>query len=205
MKNQSYEEIVSNYKRAHNKKLLIGLAGMLLGLALSATGVGAVLCVVCLILLIVEVGRRASVTKMRNVSLAALHARGEMEQAQADIASAAQLQLDGLTYACTQSWFCTGYGAIYPVQEIAWIFPFTHTVKYMLIPVLKMHRCKMLTLDGRELVAFYGTARDKTAFERLLEMLRSVNPQLQIGHSPEEAQLYEQRVKLHTMQKEGKS
>lgn len=205
MKNQSYEEIVSNYKRVHNKKLLMWLAGMLLGLALSATGVGAVLCIVCLILLFVEVGRRASVTKMRNASLEALRARGEMEQAKAEIASAAQLQLDGLTYACTQSWFCTGYGAIYPVQEIAWVFPFTHTVKYMLIPVLRMHWCKMLTLDGRELVAFYGTTHDKSAFERLLERLRSVNPQLQIGHSPEEAQLYEQRVRLHTMRKEEKS
>lgn len=197
MNTQIYDDIVASYKKRQQMKLLISFGAMVLGFLLSATGVGAIVGIAAMIYLMIEAVRTFGTANVRKTSMKELQSKGLHDAAMLALQQAERQQMDGLTYAWTSEFFCTGYGAIFSMQKIAWIYPFTHTVRYMMIPIVRQHWCKILMLDGTERLAFYGKVKDQSAFERMLKGMRSVNPELQIGHTPENVELYKQRVMLY--------
>ncbi len=194
---QMYNKIVETYKERQKKRLLISLALTVVGALTGATGIGAVVCIVSLVYFVIEGFRTLGTKSARNKNIAQLKSTGEFDTALQSLSTGMKHQLDGLTYAWSEDYFLTGYGAIFNMKQIAWIFPFTHTTSYMMIPVVRQQWCKAVMLDGTENIVFHGKAKDKAAFETMLRGMRTMNPDLLIGHTPENQQLYAERVQQH--------
>lgn len=194
---QMYNKIVETYKERQKKRLLISLALTVVGALTGATGIGAVVCIVSLVYFLIEGVRTLGMKGARNKTVAQLKSTGEFDTALQSLSTGLKQQLDGLTYAWSEDYFLTGSGSILNMKEIAWIFPFTHTTTYMMIPVLRQQWCKAVMLDGTEHIVFHGKAKDKAAFETMLRGMRTMNPDLLIGHTPENQQLYAERVQQH--------
>ena len=197
MNTQIYDDLVSDYKKRQKKKLLIAFAVMVLGLLLIVTVIGGIAALVAWVYLLCEGIRTISTTKARKRSKKELQSKGLYDAAMQVLQHAERLQLDGLTYAWTKDFFFTGYGAIFPMQKIAWIFPYTYTARKMMISITRQHWCQIMMLDGTRRVAFWGQVKDQAAFKEMLHGMRSVNPELQIGRTPANEELYNQRVTLY--------
>lgn len=197
MNTQIYDDLVRNYKKRQRKKQLIAFAVMVLGFLLTFTGIGGIVGLVALLYLYLMWIDIAVLALARKKSKKELQANGLYDAAMQTLQHAERLQLDGLTYAWTNDFFFTGYGAIFPMQKIAWIFPFTYTARKMMIPIARQHWCQIMMLDGTSRVAFYGRVKDQAAFKKMLHGMHSVNPELQIGHTPANEELYNQRVTLY--------
>lgn len=201
MNQQYYDALIAPYKNRQKKRLLCSAGLMVLGLALSATGVGAVVCVVAMIYLMLELTRTLSLVSVRNKCLKKLSAEGSLNQIMDSLRYAKKMQVDGMTFAWTDEYLCLPHGVLLPLAQIAWLFPFTHTIRYMMIPVIRSHSCKIYLLDGTFALGFYGKVKDTVAFEALLVELKKVVPQLLIGHSEANQQIYQAMVAAYTQAK----
>lgn len=197
MNTQIYDALLANYKKRQITKQLITFAVMVLGFLLTFTGVGAIVGLVALFCLFGMWIRIGTLAHARKASKKELQANGLYDAAMQALQHAERLQMDGFTYAWTNDFFFTGYGAIFPMQKIAWIFPFTHTTRYLMIPIVRQHWCQIMMLDGTKRVAFLGRVKDQAAFKKMLHGMRSVNPELLIGYTPENEEQYNQRVTLY--------
>ena len=197
MNTQMYNKIVETYQSRQKKRLLIALVLFVVGILTSATGVGAIVCIVSLVYLMIEGIRTIGTNAARKKCISQMKSSGEFDLAMTSLEGGLKQEMDGLTYAWSTDYFCTGYGLIIDMKQLAWIFPFTHTIRYMLIPVVRQNWCKALMLDGTERIVFYGKAKNKTAFETMLRGMLSMNPNLLIGHTAENQALYQERVQQH--------
>ena len=194
---QMYNKIVETYQARQKKRLLIALAMVIVGALTAVSVVGAVVCIVGVVYLMIEGIRTVGLYSARKKNIAQLKSTGEFDQAMLSLSNGLKQGMDGLTYAWSEDYFLTGYGAIFNMKQIAWVFPFTHTTSYFFIPIVRQHWCKALLLDGTERIVFYGKAKDKAAFETLLRGMLAVNPDLLIGHTPENQKLYSERVQQY--------
>ena len=200
MENKVYGNLMAACKKRQRTRLLLSAAVMVLGFILCSTGIGGIAGLAAMLYLMMEGAKTCGMKLMRNKSLKMLKNSGKLKEAMESLANGKTQQLDGLTFAWSHDYFCTGYGAIYETQQIVWMFPFTQTIRYFFIPVVRNHWCKMLMTDGTERIAFYGKAKDKEAFEKLLRGLRMENPQLLIGHTQENMDRYQLRQALSKAQ-----
>lgn len=190
MKQQHYNKIIASYKERQKKRLLYSAAAMILGLLLFATGIGFIIFIAAMIYFVVEAIRTSTLSQFRNKSLKKLQQQGVLDHIMDSLQHATTMQVDGVTYAWTDKYLCLPHGVILPLADIAWIFPFVKSLRYMMIPVAKLHWCKIHLLDGSETLAFYGKVKDKQAFNALLVGLKGVIPHLLIGYTPENQKLY---------------
>lgn len=198
MNNGMYDKILQTYQLRQRKRLIISLALVVIGALTAASVVGAVVCIVALVYFILEGIRTLSTNAARNKCVAQLKSEGRFDLTLQSLSGGMTQEMDGLTYVWSEDYFMTGYGMILNMKEIAWIFPYTHTVTYFMIPVMRYRYCKAMMLDGTERIIFNGQARNKAAFESLLSGMLSKNPELLIGHTPANQELYRQRVEQHT-------
>lgn len=198
-----YENIVGNYQKDQRKKMLIFLGVAVLGFLLAATGIGVFVGVAALICLMMAAVRVSAASNVRKASIRQLRERGLYDSAMYSLQTADRQVMDGLTYAWSDDFFYTGYGAIFPMKEVAWVYPFTNTVRYMMIPIMKQHCCKIRMLDGTEKLVFHGKAKEQEAFRHILEGMLSVNPGLLIGYTQENAAIYQQRTALYKASRNG--
>ena len=190
---QYYNKIIAPYKERQKKRLSCAAVAMVLGLLLSATGIGFIVFVAAMVYLALEAVRTSTLSQLQNKSIKQLKRGGVLDSIMDSLQHATTMQVDGLIYAWTDKYLCLPHGVILPLADIAWIFPFEQTIR-MMIPVCKLHWCKIQLLDGSDTLAFYGTVKDKQAFNALLVGLKSVIPHLLIGYNAENQKLYHAMV-----------
>ncbi len=189
---QAYETFVSTYKNRQKKRLLIAAAVMVGGFLLAATGIGIIAAIVAMGWLAMEGTRTMTLRTHTKNALKALHKAGQYKPALECMEQVTTCQIDDLTYAWNEEYLYLPHGAIYPMQNVAWIYPYCHTVSYLFIIRMQINACKLFLTDGSQTLLFYGKAKDEEAFKRLLAGLKATKPELLLGYSQQNQQLYDQ-------------
>ena len=192
MSTQTYETFVSEYKARQKSRMLIAAGIMVVGFLLAATGIGAIIGIVAMVYLVILAVRGSVLRSHTKKSLKVLHKTGVVEKAMAAIGEAQTCQLDELTYAWNDDYLYLPYGAIYPMEKVAWIHLFTQNLSYMFIFRFSISACKLFLRDGTQSLLFYGKPKDQEAFKRLLIGLKETKPALLLGYSQENQQQYNQ-------------
>ncbi len=191
MNTDAYEKLIAPYKERQRKRLLTAAGVMVLGFVLAVTGIGAIAGIAAMIYLMMEGIRTYTCNSHARQSIKALQRAGVYDRAMGGAAGAASCQIDGLPYAWNEDYLYLPYGAVYPMKDVAWIYPYAHSVTFLLFTIT-LNACQLFLTDGTQSLVFHGRAKDQEAFKQLLAGLLQVKPQLLLGYSEENKQLYQQ-------------
>lgn len=192
MNTQAYETYVSSYKSRQKTTLLIAAGAMVLGFLLAATGIGAIVGIGAMIYLVIMGVRASALSSHAKKSMKALYKAGKYENAMEGFSQASTCQLNDQTYAWNEAFLYLPYGAIYPLEKVAWIYPYCQNISYLFIFRFSINACKLFLKDGTQSLMYYGKAKDQEAFKKLLIGLKEAQPALLLGYSAENQKLYDQ-------------
>ena len=201
MQSEVYEALVKRWKKKQYAHMTACALIAVLGILLAATVIGPIASMVCFCILLLAIMRMISQNAVRRKTLKEWETQDKLADVYHTVETAQPIEMDGLTYFCTGDYFVTGYGAVYPMRQIAWIFQFTHKVNFLFLTMARQRWCKLMLLDGTERLAFWGKPKDTAAFENLLQSMRRANPNLLVGFSNENAALYAARCEIHKASK----
>lgn len=191
MNTDAYEKMIVPYKERQKKRLLTAAGVMVLGFVLAATGIGAIAGIAAMIYLIMEGIRTYTCKSHERKSLKALQKAGVFDRAMGGAAGASTCQIDGLPYAWNEEFLYLPYGAVYPLKDVAWIYPYAHNMVILLFTIT-INACQLFLADGTQSLLFHGKAKDQEAFRQLLAGLKQTKPELLLGYSEENKQQYQQ-------------
>ena len=191
MNTDAYEKLTAPYQERQKKRLLIAAGVMVLGFVLAATGIGAIAGIAAMIYLMMEGIRTWTCRSHAKKSIKALQKAGVFDRAMGGAADANVCRIDELSYAWNDEYLYLPYGAVYPLKDVAWIYPYTHNMVVLLFTI-SINACQLFLADGTQSLLFYGKAKDQEAFRKLLAGLKQTKPELLLGYSDENKQLYQQ-------------
>lgn len=194
MNTNAYDALRAPYKSATLRKLGIAAAAMVLGMALLVTGIGLIIALAAFFYLMMEGVRSITLSSLRKQSIKALKASGCLEEAMSDAEHAVKMTVDEKCFAVSDKYFYLPHGAVYPIADVLWIYPFRQTVRYLFIPIARLNWFNICLTKNRRILAFYGKVKNIEAFSSLMKLVFDRQPKLLFGYNAENEARYKSYI-----------
>ncbi len=208
MNNVLNQKILTAYRMRENGKVLIALMLIVVSIYIIpsvmdedvAITISGVTLIVCFLYLLYAAIRLFSLLVFRRKTHKILKGYNELERALADLENAEVIREGGRVFAISKDFLFLPYGAILPMNSVAWIYMQRDTIRMLLIPLMRLHSCSLKLTNGMDVPVFYGKIKNKDAFDELIRRMMEINSSLLVGYSLENKLKYEMiTTETHTV------
>lgn len=183
-----YEAMVQNWRVHARKSMLLWIVLLVVGILLSAIGVGVIIVIIALAMIVTQVSTRSAFNANRAAILRNLKAQGRLEKAMQGLDNAKELSIGESCVLLTPDYLFYEWGLILPIKEIVWIYSKKKSGRW---------NCVINMLNGKTYyISGVKKIKDAAEFNPLIEYLQAQNRLIQVGNTAENKQLYSQRKAL---------